>query len=77
MIPHPVFHAEVPRADDGRTVLALGVIRPYKGLPDAIEATRQAERDYVAGDPMGVDVPEAPHVERRLGYCPRRRSTAR
>ena len=29
------------RADDGRTLLSLGVIRPYKGLPDAIEATRR------------------------------------
>jgi len=29
--------------DDGRTVLAFGVIRPYKGLGDAIEAVRRAE----------------------------------
>ena len=27
-----------------RPLLALGVIRPYKGLPDAIEATRRARR---------------------------------
>jgi glycosyltransferase involved in cell wall biosynthesis len=71
VIPHPVFPADVPRADDGRTVLALGVIRPYKGLPDAVEATRRAgARLLIAGDPMGVDVPDAPHVERRLGYLP-------
>ena len=38
VIPHPVFRSDPPRADDGRTVLALGVIRPYKGLPDAVEA---------------------------------------
>ncbi len=36
VIPHPVFRSEPRRADDGRTVLAPGVIRPYKGLPDAI-----------------------------------------
>jgi len=71
VIAHPVFPADVPRADDGRTVLALGVIRPYKGLPDAVEATRRAgARLLVAGDPLGVAVPEEPHVERRLGYLP-------
>ena len=39
VIPHPVFPSDPPRADDGRTVLALGVIRPYKGLADAIAAS--------------------------------------
>ena len=39
VVPHPVFRSDPPRADDGRTVLAPGVIRPYKGLPDAIRAT--------------------------------------
>jgi glycosyltransferase involved in cell wall biosynthesis len=68
-IPHPVFRADVERADDGATVLALGVIRTYKGLPDAVEATRIAgAKLLVAGDPAGVDVPAAPHVEARLGY---------
>ena len=38
VIPHPAFRSEPPREDDGRTVLALGVIRPYKGLPDAVDA---------------------------------------
>jgi glycosyltransferase involved in cell wall biosynthesis len=71
VIPHPVFPSEVARADDGGTVLALGVIRPYKGLPDAVEATRRiGARLLVAGDPVDVTVPEAPHVERRLGYLP-------
>ena len=39
--------------DDGRTVLALGVIRPYKGLPDAVEAVLGVPeaRLLVAGDP--------------------------
>jgi glycosyltransferase involved in cell wall biosynthesis len=69
VIPHPVFRADVDRADDGSTVLALGVIREYKGLPDAVEATRRiGVRLLVAGDPAGVDVPSEAHVERRLGY---------
>jgi glycosyltransferase involved in cell wall biosynthesis len=53
VIPHPVFRSDVPRADDGRTLLCLGVIRPYKGLVDAIEAVRRLDdaRLLVAGDP--------------------------
>jgi len=75
VIPHPVFASDPPRADDGHTVLAFGMIRPYKGLGDAIEAVRRAgqARLLVAGDPLeplepyreaaaGVD------VEWRLGY---------
>ena len=75
VIPHPVFPSDPPRADDGQTVLAFGMIRPYKGLGDAIEAVRRAghARLLVAGDPLepiepyreaatGVD------VEWRLGY---------
>ena len=42
VIPHPVFPGVVHRCDDGRTVLALGSIRPYKGLPDAIAAVRRS-----------------------------------
>ena len=62
----------------------FGVIRPYKGLGDAIEAVRRAgdARLLVAGDPLepvervprgarGVD------VEWRLGYLPTPSSTAR
>jgi glycosyltransferase involved in cell wall biosynthesis len=76
VIPHPVFPSEPERRDDGRTVLAFGVIRPYKGLGDAIEAVRGAgAKLLVAGDPLepmeayraaarGVD------VEWRLGYLP-------
>jgi glycosyltransferase involved in cell wall biosynthesis len=76
VIPHPVFPSDPPRADDGRTVLALGVIRPYKGLSDAIEATRRVDdaRLLVAGDPMEpVDDERAAagaRVEWRLGYLP-------
>jgi len=71
VIPHPVFPAQIQRADDGATVLALGVIRPYKGIEDAVEATRRlGVRLLVAGDPVDAEVPAAPHVERRLGYLP-------
>ena len=72
VIPHPVFRSDVPRADDGQTVLALGVIRDYKGLPDAVEATRRAgARLLVAGDPVDpVDTEVGAHVEWRLGYLP-------
>jgi glycosyltransferase involved in cell wall biosynthesis len=72
VIPHPVFPSDPARTDDGRTVLALGVIRDYKGLPDAIEATRRAGvRLLVAGDPLEpVDTDADEHVEWRLGYLP-------
>jgi glycosyltransferase involved in cell wall biosynthesis len=77
VIPHPVFPSRPDRADDGRTMLCFGVIRPYKGLEEAIEVTRaiDAARLVVAGDPLepidryreqarGLD------VEWRLGYLP-------
>jgi glycosyltransferase involved in cell wall biosynthesis len=76
LIPHPVFTAAVERRDDGATVLALGAIRPYKGLPDAVEAVLRADgaRLLVAGDPR---IPLAElrrragnRAEWRLGYLP-------
>jgi glycosyltransferase involved in cell wall biosynthesis len=77
VIPHPVFPSEPERRDDGRTVLAFGIIRPYKGLGDAIEAVRRAghARLLVAGDPLEpVDAYRAAanglEVEWRLGYLP-------
>jgi glycosyltransferase involved in cell wall biosynthesis len=76
VIPHPVFPSDPPRADDGRTVLSLGVIRPYKGLEDAIAATARVAgaRLLVAGDPLEpVDryrVQAGPLAEWRLGYLP-------
>ena len=76
VVPHPVFPSDPPRADDGRTLLSLGVIRPYKGLGDAIEATLRVEgaRLLVAGDPAEpIDRYRATAGERaewRLGYLP-------
>jgi glycosyltransferase involved in cell wall biosynthesis len=77
VIPHPVFRSDPERHDDGRTVLSFGVIRPYKGLADAIEAVRRAgdARLVVAGDPLEpVDRYRAAanglEVEWRLGYLP-------
>jgi glycosyltransferase involved in cell wall biosynthesis len=74
VIAHPVYPSSAIRADDGRTLLALGVIRPYKGLPDAIEATRRLAdaRLIVAGDPaMPLDgMRAAERVDWRLGYLP-------
>ncbi len=77
VIPHPVFPSDPERSDDGRTVLSFGVIRPYKGLADAIEAVRHANaRLVVAGEPLESIEPyrEAARgldVEWRLGYLPR------
>jgi glycosyltransferase involved in cell wall biosynthesis len=75
VIPHPVFPSEPERRDDGRTVLAFGMIRPYKGLGDAIEAVRRAgdARLLVAGDPLEPLEPyrtaaNGLEVEWRLGY---------
>lgn len=54
VIPHPVFPSDTERRDDGRTLLFFGVIRPYRGLGDALEAARRLEgaRLIVAGDPV-------------------------
>ena len=74
VIPHPVYPSTAVPRDDGATVLALGVIRPYKGLPDAVAATRALGdvRLLVAGDPaMPLNgLRGEPHVEWRLGYLP-------
>jgi len=74
VIPHPVYPSAATRSDDGATLLALGVIRPYKGLADAIEATRRLPDTHllVAGDAaMPLDgLRDAERVEWRLGYLP-------
>lgn len=74
VIPHPAFHSDPAREDDGRTVLALGVIRPYKGLPDAVEAILgvPGARLLVAGDPRvpleALRMAAGDRAEWRLGY---------
>ena len=76
VIPHPVFPSDPERRDDGRTVLAFGVIRPYKGLGDAIAAVRSAgARLLVAGDPLEPmdgyrSAARGVEAEWRLGYLP-------
>jgi glycosyltransferase involved in cell wall biosynthesis len=71
VIPHPVFPGEPSIAVTTRTVLAPGVIRPYKQIDHAIDACREAgARLLVVGDPtfpLGVRV-ESPNTEWRLGY---------
>src|SRR4051812_32357481 len=74
VIPHPVFASDPPRADDGRTLLCFGLIRPYKGLGDAIEAAKRIDgaRLLVAGDPLepldGYRDAARDRAEWRLGY---------
>jgi glycosyltransferase involved in cell wall biosynthesis len=69
-----VYPSRATRADDGHTLLALGVIRPYKGVADAVEVTRRLPdaRLVVAGDPaMPLDgLRSAERVEWRLGFLP-------
>ncbi len=52
VIPHPVFPGSTERRDDGSTVLALGLVRPYKQLEHAREAVSRVDgaRLRVAGD---------------------------
>jgi glycosyltransferase involved in cell wall biosynthesis len=76
VIPHPVFRSEVDRRDDGRTALCLGLIRPYKGTEDAVEAVLGVDdaRLLVVGDPRvpldGLMETAGERAEWRLGYLP-------
>ncbi len=76
VVPHPVFRHEIARRDDGATVLALGVIRPYKGLSDAVSAIARLPhaRLLVAGDPRidlaGFDEQAPGRIDWQLGYLP-------
>ncbi len=77
VIPHPVFRSEIDRRDDGRTALFHGLIRPYKGIEDAVEAVLRVDgaRLLVAGDPR-VPLDEVrrragDRAEWRLGFLPR------
>ncbi len=74
VIPHPVFPSDPERRDDGRTLLSLGIIRAYKGLGDAIEATKRIDnaRLLIAGDPLesidGDRAAAGDRAEWRLGF---------
>ena len=69
VIPHPVSPSDPARADDGRTVLALGTIRPYKQLDHALRAARAAgARLLVAGDPTGPLPGDLDGADLRLGW---------
>ena len=74
VIPIPVFPSDPERRDDGRTLLFFGVIRPYRGLGDALAALERIEdaRMIVAGDPVQpVDRSRGNgRVDWRLGYLP-------
>lgn len=71
VIPHPVFPGTPRDEDDGRTLLAMGTIRPYKQLEHSVEvAERVGARLLVAGDAV-VDVSswrDRPGIDWRLGY---------
>ena len=76
VIGHPVFRSEIAYADDGRTALCLGLIRPYKGTEDAVEAVLgvSGARLLVVGDPRvpldGLQQTAGDRAEWRLGYLP-------
>jgi glycosyltransferase involved in cell wall biosynthesis len=76
VIGHPVFRSEIDRRDDGRTALCLGLIRPYKGTEDAVEAVLGVDdaRLLVVGDPRvpldGLQRTAGDRAEWRLGYLP-------
>jgi glycosyltransferase involved in cell wall biosynthesis len=66
VFPHPVFRGDPGRRDDGHTVLALGLVRPYKQLEHArraVDAVAGA-RLVVAGDAQAF-LPES-EIERAL-----------
>jgi len=68
VIRHPVFASDPLRADDGRTVLALGTIRPYKQLDHATEASGLAgARLLVAGAELGRGYLSQAELEQALG----------
>jgi glycosyltransferase involved in cell wall biosynthesis len=71
VIPHPVFPGSIAYEDDGRTILFVGVIQPYKQLDHVLQAAaRIGARTIVAGDPA-MDVSRwrnRPDIEWRLGY---------
>jgi glycosyltransferase involved in cell wall biosynthesis len=74
-IPMPVFPSEPRYEDDGHTLSCIGLIRPYKGLRDAIEAAKRVDgaRLVVAGEALEPIEPYRAaagslRVEWRLSY---------
>jgi glycosyltransferase involved in cell wall biosynthesis len=67
VIAHPVLPSEPARGGDGRTVLALGLVRPYKQLDHARAAVAQIEGAElrIAGD-ANAFLPET-EIDRALG----------
>jgi glycosyltransferase involved in cell wall biosynthesis len=76
VIAHPAFRSEIDRRDDGRTALLHGLLRPYKGVEDAVDAVLRVDgaRLVVAGDPrMPLEDAQRRAGERaewRLGFLP-------
>jgi glycosyltransferase involved in cell wall biosynthesis len=76
VIPHPAFRSDIDRRDDGRTALFSGLIRPHKGIEDAVEAVLRTDdaRLLVAGDPRipldGLRQTAGDRAEWRLGFLP-------
>jgi glycosyltransferase involved in cell wall biosynthesis len=76
VIPHPAFRSKVDRHDDGRTALLHGLLRPYKGVDDAVEAVLRVDgaRLVVAGDPRvpleDTQRRAGDRAEWRLGFLP-------
>lgn len=76
VIAHPAFRSEVVRGDDGQTALVFGLIRPYKGIEDSVEAALRVDgaRLLVAGDPRipleGLIETAGGRAEWRLGFLP-------
>jgi glycosyltransferase involved in cell wall biosynthesis len=76
VIPHPAFRSEIDRRDDGRTALLHGLIRPYKGIDDAVAAVLRVPdaRLLVAGDPRvrldDLRREAGARAEWRLGFLP-------
>ena len=66
VIPHPVFPGSTERRDNGSTVLALGLVRPYKQLDQAREAVARVNGAQlrVAGDASAF-LPES-EIDRAL-----------
>jgi glycosyltransferase involved in cell wall biosynthesis len=66
VIPHPITPTDPTRADGGRTVLSLGLVRPYKQLEHAREAVARipGAELRVAGDATAF-LPEA-EIDRAL-----------